>query len=321
LFSELPKIFDRNFVVGFFLPVVVFIAASLGFCYLSGFLSQLVDVLKKDTLLGTTIIGLVTWLGAVVLLIVNRDVYIFFEGYQRFNPLRLMGWLEHRRFRNLQRDIVKVTDQSRPYYSAHLTPPPSIRNRRRDLMSEAAQRFPDEGWVLPTAFGNTIRAFEVYPRVMYGIDDIEGWLRLLAVIPKDYSKLIDDAKAQTDFWVNLRLLSLLYVLEYIAISIYVQRLRMPWLPLLAICVSAFAAFRARKAVVEWGVLVKASYDVFLPSLLKKLQFPQPRSGEHERRLWREFSEAIIYRKAEWMPKRTTQDETVPNVGDVEQMDE
>jgi hypothetical protein len=62
---------------------------------------------------------------------------------------------------------------------------------------------------LPTRFGNAIRSFEVYSRIIYGLEAIDGWPRLLAVIPADYRQAIDDAKAQVDFWVNIWMGSLL----------------------------------------------------------------------------------------------------------------
>ena len=83
-------------------------------------------------------------------------------------------------------------------------------------MHQETIQFPDEeAWLLPTSFGNTIRAFEVYPRVMYGLDAIPGWLRILAVIPKDYRESVDNAKAQVDFWLNLWFLSILMIFEYV----------------------------------------------------------------------------------------------------------
>src|SRR5712692_4078105 len=89
-----------------------------------------------------------------------------------------------------------------------------------------AERFPpEEDQLLPTAFGNTIKAFETYPDVMYGFDAIEGWTRLLAVIPKDYRELIETTKAETDFWVNLWFISLLILCECVGATFYTGELK------------------------------------------------------------------------------------------------
>ena len=64
--------------------------------------------------------------------------------------------------------------------------------------------------LLPTSFGNIIRVIEIYPRVMYGFESIEGWARLLAVIPTDYRNLINAAKSDIDFWINIFFLALFF---------------------------------------------------------------------------------------------------------------
>jgi hypothetical protein len=92
MFSKLPDLFERNFAVGFFLPIIAFLAASV--CLLDGCgLLQTLWVMDTASqfgvLVGTTFIGLVSWLGGVFLLVTNRAMIRFLEGYGRFNPLRL----------------------------------------------------------------------------------------------------------------------------------------------------------------------------------------------------------------------------------------
>jgi hypothetical protein len=303
VFGELPKILDRNFVIAFFLPVVTFIAASLGIIHAYNLFPALLPALRADLLIGTTIIGLATWLGGTVLLVTNRDIYRLFEGYGRLNPLRLLSFIERQRYRELQRQISKLDAQydSASADEALIT---DLNKKRGRLLLRDVEQFPDsEDLLLPSSFGNTIRAFEVYSRVMYGFETIQGWSRLLSVIPGSYLKLVDDAKAQTDFWVNLRLLSCLFIIEYAGVAVYTRRLEFVWLPIAAFIFSLVAARRAKGAAVEWGELVKAAFDIYLPALLTKLQFPFPSSKEEELKLWREFSQAIIYRWPELVPVR------------------
>jgi hypothetical protein len=186
-------------------------------------------------------------------------------------------------------------------------------------MLKRVTQFPDhDRWLLPTAFGNIIRAFEVYPRIMYGLESIQGWTRLLAVIPKEYRDLVDTAKAQTDFWVNLSFLSFLIIAEYIGISLYTHNLGMPFLPLVAAGVTCGASYMARKAAEEWGEWVKASFDVFLPELHAKLGFSPPETMEQEQEFWKGFSQAIIYRfpsslmavRDKWNPKKDNESSTL-----------
>ncbi len=197
MFGELPKLFDRNFAIGYFLPIIAFVAASLGL--ISGFdlYSTLLPLFQTKLIIGTTIILLLSWLGGIVLLTLNRNILRLMEGYGWYNPYRLFAWIEKSHYRRLHRTISKLEMEYEDLS-------PKLKKKLNNSKEKAAIRFPDhERFLLPTAFGNTIRAFEVYSRVMYGLDAIPGWDRLLAVIPKDYRELVDTAKAQTDFWVNL----------------------------------------------------------------------------------------------------------------------
>lgn len=146
-----------------------------------------------------------------------------------------------------------------------------------------------------TAFGNTIRAFEVYSRVMYGLESIQGWARLLAVIPKDYRELVDETAMQMNFWVNLWAVSILLIAEYAGVAVYTGELRISFVSLGALAVAWIASRMARNAASEWGEWVKASCDVFLPELRARLGFLTPETREQERELWTGFSQAIIYR--------------------------
>ncbi len=180
MFGELPKLFDRNFVIGYFLPFAAFLAVSavsIGLMGGFGLFPGLLTLSKADILVGTTIYGLVSWLGGVGLLATNRDIFRLMEGYKQFNPARLFAWIQKNRYRRLHRDRLSLDEQFKCYRDRKEEVPQELRNERNELMRREARQFPDqERWLLPTAFGNTIRAFEVYPRVMYGLEAIEGWI-------------------------------------------------------------------------------------------------------------------------------------------------
>src|SRR5215217_7669364 len=113
MFGELPKLFDRNFVIGFFLPVAIFITVSILIVNPYSFGAQAIDFLKTDLLVGTTTIGLLSWVGGIVLLALNRDLYRLMEGYRKYNPLNLLGWMEKRRYQKAINEIEKLDDEFR----------------------------------------------------------------------------------------------------------------------------------------------------------------------------------------------------------------
>jgi hypothetical protein len=170
-------------------------------------------------------------------------------------------------------------------------------------MKDLVERFPDEEHLLlPTSFGNTLRAFEIYPRVMYGLEAIDGWGRLQALIPKEYRELIENAKTQVDFWINLGCLSILLLVEYIGLSIYTQSLPAIWLPILVLVAVLVAPWRSRRVAAEWGDLVKSAFDLYRFNLLDALGIPHPATRQEEKALWQKISQAIIYRLPETLPE-------------------
>lgn len=302
MFGELPKLFERNFAIGFLLPIITFLVISFNLLEKFGLLNaNLLKFLEQKNLVEITLVALFTWLSGTILLVFNRDLYKILEGYGRLNPFQIFKFIEKNRYSALERNIVELETKYKKL--RELKNQQEVENSFLKLLIELAELkqkkvicFPDdETWLLPTAFGNTMRAFEVYSRIMYGLDAIPGWERLLTVIPKDYRASIDDAKAQTDFWINMWFLSLLLALEHILILLLTQRYILGGVFPVAILSALFAAYRARIAATEWGHYIKASFDVFLPELYTKLGFPHPLNRTEERSNLIRFSQAIIYR--------------------------
>jgi hypothetical protein len=309
MFGELPKLFDRNFVIGFFLPVAILITFSILIINPHPFGNQLIDFLTTDLLVGTTTIGLLSWVGGIVLLALNRDLYRIMEGYRKYNPLKLFGWMERRRYQKVIDELEQLDDEYRECVESEREFPVKSRTRRNELMRQLAEEFPDkEEYLLPTPFGNVLRSFEVYPRYMYGFEAIDGWGRLLAVIPKDYLELIDAARAQVDFWVNLGVVFILLQIEYIVLAFIMGTPLQSWIVILFIVLGTIAPMRATSAAREWGDFVKAAFDVYRFNLLESLGIDLPKNREEERKLWTKYSQAIIYRLPETLPdlkKETT----------------
>jgi len=226
------------------------------------------------------------------------------EGYGRFHPAQLFAGGERKRFLALKAEYQKLDaayDAKQAEGGATF-----IKHRARfDAVSKRlADRFPDEEhWLLPTALGNTIRAFEVYPRVMYGLEAIQGWNRLLAVMSKEYRETVDSAKAQFDFWLNATVLALVVLVEFGMLAYYHWTAPSLWIPGLAV-VAAFVGFwRAESAARGWGEYVKSAFDVYLPDLYAKLGLTPGQSRERIKRDLASFSQAVVYRMPHVLPTR------------------
>jgi hypothetical protein len=299
MFSELPKLFDRNFAMAFFMPVAIFIALSIAMLNNNQLTQNILPDLEVDLLIGATFLGLVSWLGGIFLLVTNRDIYRLVEGYGKFNPALLVGWLQKRKYEKL---IETLDELDNEFIELGEEFPSESRMKRDAIMKELSDQFPDQKkWLLPTAFGNTLRAFEVYPRVMYGIESIDGWSRLIAVIPEDFRILIDNAKAQVDFWVNIGVVGLLLFVEYLSIAYYVKSVNSLWILIIILLMILIAPWRARRVAVEWGDMVKAAFDIYRFKLIAALGIDEPRNRDEEREIWTKYSQAVIYRLPDELP--------------------
>jgi hypothetical protein len=321
MIAQLPNLFDKNFAIGFFLPAVVFALGIAGLAFLHGNADPLLALAQEDPYKIGAIALIVLWLFAIALLAVHRSVMRLLEGYGAVNPLRLVKFAELRAFDQMQKEMrdldgefgeiwQKVTELTeRAKEDAGAVAELEIETRRAtecnakrsERLRDFVARFPDERrYVLPTRFGNALRAFEVYARALYGLDAIPAWPRLLAVIPSDYRGLMADAEANVSFWVNLWFAALLVAavdLGWMAIDHWraIDEPSWRWSWLVALVLSWFFAELARAASVEWGEYVKSAFDLYRGALARQLGLASDATLASEREMWKGLSVAMIYR--------------------------
>jgi hypothetical protein len=279
MLGELPKLFGKAFAIGYLLPAVTICVALFGVLSAYDRAAWVGRHFDTSNVLGASLAAVAVWLVAIALMALNRPLIRLLEGYGDFNPLRLFASSEEFRFRILS-SIVQ--DEANAGY--------------RGALMTLAREFPhEERWLLPTRFGNAIRAFEVYPGVVYGLEGIDGWNRLLAVIPADFRNAIEDARALVSFWVHLWAGSLLTLGLHVALGLVDRHWPDPWIAGLAIATTIGAATIARVAAQAWGGLVMSAFDRYRGELEKALGFDLPRSVKQEREMWRKFSQVMVYR--------------------------
>jgi len=306
VFGELPKMFGKAFVIGYLLPAGLTIAATV-------LLLQALDYVQFGTILKSTFleadekVGAVRvalgvaliWVFGVILLAVNFQLIRTLEGYGRFNPARLWKWYSLSLFDKTTRRLTELSQRARV---ANLSPAEG--SEQRALTRHLAEEFPERReLILPTRFGNIIRAFERYPQVIYNIEPIRLWMRLQAVIPQDYRNLLDDAKAMLDFYVNLWCGTILVALSVLAALVRACYCLVPsvsiagsvFVIIVALIGATGAAKLAQSAAFGWGELVKGAFDLYRGELCKQLGFEMPRSIEREREMWTPICQAMLYR--------------------------
>lgn len=205
MLGEIPKLFGRDYVIGYFCPALFLFIANFLLVYKFGIIDMPLYLVQKDILSAITIIGLITIIIGTVLLIINREVVMLKSGYGRFNPARIFSRRQRRRFERLHAHLAELDEEFRHYANNSQEAPQTLIVSRNAIMMTLAERYPyHSAALLPTVFGNILRSFEEYPHIMYGIDYTgAGWNALLTVIPKEFRELVYDSKAHMDFWVNI----------------------------------------------------------------------------------------------------------------------
>jgi len=333
MLSSLPKLADKAFILGFFMPVLLFLVGVLA---LFSDTKPLVDLMAKAGGEGgvekITYAVLLVWSIAVLMMLANHSLFRLYEGY--LPPISRWSWLKARERRRYE--VVRKREETQlaegralreRYDSAQLLEDndrvsalePELAEARAahdHTLIELNTGFPsDPRWLMPTPFGNAIRAFETYSTVVYGADGVPIWLRLASVVPTGFQAAIEDARAQVNFLVNIVSFSLL--LAVLAACRAVWGIRWPGLTLsppfidfawmfaqtrpgFFLLVPAFVllawgahAFSVSR-VQAWGELVKSAFDCYLPDLAKRLGYDLPKKREDQLRFWEDVSRRAIY---------------------------
>ncbi len=279
------------------------------------------------------IVALVCWLISTLLLALNNDILRMMAGEGKGNLLGVL-WekSERKRFENL---INKMKEAATAYHQCISADEPAHEHHKtyNELLYKLAKDFPNSGefppsaeWLMRTPLGNTLRAFEMYSSVMYGLDPSCGWQRLQGVLPDNYRALVNKAKADMDFWMNVCVLSALTLVEFLALALITiikqQNIVVGWwlLPIFILFFVVISYRRVRKSAEEWGEWIKTAFDLYMPILRNTLGFsaiPKTKAGvssqntspqdiedyEKERELWRSFSYAVAYQQPNLMPPR------------------
>ena len=165
--------------------------------------------------------------------------------------------------------------------------------------------------MLATDFGNAIKAFETYPKEIYGVDGVTLWAHLSMVMPKDVAEAIEQTRTQVDFLINCMLFCLLFAALAVVRCLYTApwphiveagyflgKIQYGWLfwtgaDIIAACI--FYRWAVRQ-VPEWGAVVDAAFDCYLPKLAEQLGYELPLTAKEQEEFWMTLSQQLIYRR-------------------------
>ena len=300
LLSAISGQFTKALILGTLFPAAVFVLFAL---------FAVVPLLPPDlSLAAPAVFGsewnvlavtFVTLLIAGVLFNLETPLVRMYEGYPWEHTL-LGRWRAGRHRRAME----ELQARSAVLFELVSDKGTHRRTDLNDLRSTANRRlraeFPENPeWVLPTRLGNVLRASERYPSREYGINAIQLWPRLVAVIPEGYAVVLADARTTLIFLVNLSFLTAVLAAAVLAAGLA----WLPPAPLLRV-VLPFAGFAGLSAwlyagsvgaAAAWGQYVRGAFDLYRWELLKALGFEQkPRTRDEERALWSNIWTQMVF---------------------------
>ena len=293
MISELPGLFGKNFAIGFFLPAII-IVAGVNLLLVAFGLSNLGDA--ADPLQDVTIAALLAWVLAVALMALSRPLVRFLEGYGDHNPLRrLFLASEQKHFTDHVAPLLKLANDIDAARAAG-QPEPAAGADFSGKLSAAASRYPDRiEFVMPTRLGNIMRAFEVYPRVVYELESILAWPRLMMIVPEAARKQVDDSRAVVDFAINLLVAGVVILAVYLVLALYLQEWPALWVPPSALLACIGAWHLIQQSALQWGEEVKAVFDLYREALAGQVGLDLPLDSAQETVMWRALSRMMVFR--------------------------
>jgi hypothetical protein len=179
----------------------------------------------------------------------------------------------------------------------------------------------DKEHLMPTRLGNVLRASEMYAYERYAIEEITIWPRLVPVLPAELIGHIDEKNNQFMFLINSAflaycngLLSLLFGVIGLPLIFFPNLIKPLALkvqglfyigydfinPIGFLVVSALLFgfgyvlyLVAVNVAGEFGMYIRASFDLYRLNLLRQLNWPPPKTILEEQELWRNISRFIV----------------------------
>ncbi len=273
--TDVAGVFSRFFIVGFFLPSF-FALVALAQLSTSAFLP---DGLEEYS--GATQILILSGVGLLVglfLLGLHRPILRLFEGYP------VLRSRVAKPFVSLQRGAyAKLAEEKR---GARPEADAEAQSRGIAAWRRLDRYFPDDpSRLLPTRFGNVLRAWEDYSYNRWGLDAIPFWARVEPLLSEQEQRLHEDARTDVAFFVNSSLAAVVVGIVLVADGVANTPIgggAWAWLYLLPF-LFAYLIYRfAIDAGQRWGVEIKASLDLHRLEVYERLGIRRPTSFTDER---------------------------------------
>lgn len=288
--QELKNYFGRDFLLGVFFPVLIFISINLTLYFeITLGLPAALAAWEKLSLVSQVLLVLGALAAILVLsyLIFNFQYSIIrlFEGYwPRWRFLNMiLNWrisIHSRRW-----DYLKKVEQSES----------TSREEKKKAILEQFSLYPPPrpqylDAVMPTQIGAILRNSELYADDHYGIDSVIIWTRLYPLLPNEIIAPLIENKMAMDFMLLMSTFSVAFTLFWCPVlAIFTNRWDLFLLCALGWPIAWICYRNAVQSAFAYGERVKVAFDLHRNDLLPALGRKIPKDAFEERKEWERLS--------------------------------
>jgi hypothetical protein len=240
----------------------------------------------------------------------NFPLIRFFEGYKlKGNPIReWLAWNQQQwhaylvqQISRLERQRTKLNnDLYRPEMKESSGDWQWVNLELSRLKRDLDRNYPSSAAaVLPTTLGNTIAAFEDYPRTRYGMETIALWPRLMPLLrDKNYLSFVSQEKTAFDFLMNTLIVIATLSGEWIVLALFSGEIALALISLaVAVVVLSILYHGMVVAARQWGTAVRVAFDLHRYDLHERLELKSTanESFQDEVERWRDISRFFALR--------------------------
>ncbi|RLD05673.1 MAG: hypothetical protein DRI56_09130 [Chloroflexota bacterium] len=315
----LKKYLDKmgsHFIVASMVPALAFVVVVLMVfdSYLQVIAVLIVGQNEIYRIYSTTLVLFVpTIIIGFSLTALSNYIFKVFEGYLVINHIPFLKQYHQRKAIKLQSQIGRLERRIKRLEKKGTSKRsredlPALKNEYYTLASKYDSSYPScIKNVLPTEFGNKLRASESYPLTRYGIDAVPFWSRLYYMIPEKYQNAIDQSRNEVSFLMNCSVLSGLFaflcILAYIQLEFFPElfvdesvtdnpRLYLFFF-VVAVAIFWFFGRTSSRVIDSFGSMIRSTYDLFRLDLLKHLRLKLPKDSDEEFYIWKNLGELVV----------------------------
>ncbi len=295
LWKQLSKSFGPQWLLFSFMPSFVF--WFLAFLEWGLVHPQFLHLLEKPPTHLITSFSIDVILTAWVLSLLSKPTLMLFEGYllpKKLKELLLKRMI--RKFNELHKEMETLRNRLKTEIAdLSETERLVLTERFHQLDAVLIYHFPSRvEKLMPTMFGNIMRAAEDYARKRYGLDPIVLWEHLFMKLPSETKSLLSTNFNETMLMLRMCILVAILAVEWIVLTIDKTVFLGEWLALVEGVVGSAALIGVSYmfykislvSLANFAKTLRATFDIHRHELLRSFGFEPPKSVEEERKIWK-----------------------------------